>query len=499
MLQLPVAIDLASVLTACVVALCLMLGRGVVRLVLSTRPRAGAYCPPVRPGLLGLIRQQSGKFAASPAGAPLIEFLKEAEQGGFGVAYYSVAPGRPRVMLANTKDMEHVLTTNVTNYIKGREYELLGDIAGKQGLVTIRNESVHTQQRRLVSAAFNPSTLTTIADAIVSYHLTHLYESLLKKAGAEQLAFTLDGLLYTFTLNVVAHAAFRDLQIGGTDVAKEFSSVFRGASRISFLRYLFPSLVGSGVKTAVRRLRAAASQLIDRAESRQRTDANHSGRKLLVDCLLSDPGLSRENIVDHSLTFLFAGHDTSSKALHWTAYLLARHQNVQQTLFEELASEFGIDKMPSLATVKNCKFLYNVVREGLRYHPPVPLVLREAVHDDRLPSGFRIRRGDTVVVPIIAIHHSEQLWGADVEEYRPDRWDDPTLADRLGPCGFMPFITGKRNCIGKEFAMNEIRMAAAVLVRRFRLTLPDDEPVPERTMSVTMRPKTPVRFLLSRR
>ena len=85
------------------------------------------------------------------------------------------------------------------------------------------------------------------------------------------------------------------------------------------------------------------------------------------------------------------------------------------------------------------------------------------------------------------------------EEFYPERWlDKSTLPSDL-ETSYMPFNIGKRNCIGREFALAEMMILTAVLVRRFELIWPDDAPRPQREFGLTMPSKKPIVMQLRRR
>jgi hypothetical protein len=139
------------------------------------------------------------------------------------------------------------------------------------------------------------------------------------------------------------------------------------------------------------------------------------------------------------MTFITAGHETTSTAITWTLFELAQHLDVQLLLRDELRS-FPIPTaiggvIPldagTLAALEKLPLLDAVVRETLRVHATLPNITRVAAKDTVIPLAqpfvdkhgttrdvIRIQHGDLITVPILNINRLEQLWGADAREWR---------------------------------------------------------------------------------
>ncbi|CAO2604687.1 Cytochrome P450 4F6 [Lemmus lemmus] len=184
--------------------------------------------------------------------------------------------------------------------------------------------------------------------------------------------------------------------------------------------------------------------------------------------------LSDEDIRAEADTFMFEGHDTTASGLSWILYNLARHpeyqercrQEVQELLRGREPEEIEWDDLNQLPFLTMC------IKESLRLHPPVPVISRCCTQDIVLPDGRVIPKGVTCLISIFGVHHNPSVW-PDPEVYNPFRFDPETTKDR-SPLAFIPFSAGARNCIGQTFAMNEMKVALALTLLRFRL-LPDDK------------------------
>ncbi|PKH93511.1 hypothetical protein CRG98_049838, partial [Punica granatum] len=108
--------------------------------------------------------------------------------------------------------------------------------------------------------------------------------------------------------------------------------------------------------------------------------------------------------------------------------------------------------------------LHMVINESLRLYPPASILPRMAFEDITL-GDLCIPKGLSVWIPVLAIHHSKELWGEDVNEFNPTRFES---SKSFSQGRFIPFGVGPRNCIGQSFAMMEVKIILAMLLSRFR-------------------------------
>ena len=206
----------------------------------------------------------------------------------------------------------------------------------------------------------------------------------------------------------------------------------------------------------------------------------------LLDLLRSgvDPETGRSmnasELRDNLLTFIVAGHETTALTLSWALYLCAFDPAVQARAAAEARAA---GPRITAAELPRLPYVQQVVQESLRLYPPAAFISRTARHADSL-GGRRIEPGDTVMLPIYALHRHHLLW-ENPDAFDPERFAPGVERDRFS---FLPFGGGPRICIGASFALQEAAIILATLLARFDFALvPGRVPVPR--MILTLRPE----------
>ncbi|KAK9695918.1 hypothetical protein K7432_012736 [Basidiobolus ranarum] len=186
--------------------------------------------------------------------------------------------------------------------------------------------------------------------------------------------------------------------------------------------------------------------------------------------------LPDEVIRDQVVTFLIAGHETTSNTLSWCLYCLAKNPAILKNVLQEIAN-VGInnDDLPTTAQISRLKYLTQVLKETLRMYPPLALLQKSCIKDCRLPFGYFAEEGTVVQVQIYALHHNPNIW-ENPSVFNPDRFNSSEESKR-SRYSWLPFSIGARGCIGLQFAMQEAKIILAMLLRKFEFQLPDDKPI----------------------
>ncbi|MET7377995.1 cytochrome P450 [Streptomyces sp. NPDC005526] len=178
--------------------------------------------------------------------------------------------------------------------------------------------------------------------------------------------------------------------------------------------------------------------------------------------------LSPENVRRQVITFLVAGHETTSGALSFALHYLARHPEVAARARDEVDRVWGTEAAPGYDQVAKLRYVRRVLDESLRLWPTAPAFAREARQDTVLAGEHPMRRGAWTLVLTPMLHRDPGVWGPDAERFDPDRFDARAVRARP-PHVFKPFGTGARACIGRQFALHEATLVLGLLLSRYDL------------------------------
>lgn len=173
-------------------------------------------------------------------------------------------------------------------------------------------------------------------------------------------------------------------------------------------------------------------------------------------------------------TLLFGGHDTTASTLICSLLLLGTHQTEQEIARQQILDIVGHDTDPNhhieFDELKRMPYLEFCIKETLRLYPSVLLIGRHLVADLTLANNAGIiPAGHTCYVPIIALHRDARYF-KDPEKFIPERFSSEQVsATKRSPYAFVPFSAGPRNCIGQKYAMLEVKLVLAELLRRYRI------------------------------
>ncbi|MBP0483448.1 cytochrome P450 [Sagittula salina] len=385
-------------------------------------------------------------------------------------------------MVMDPGAIRRVLLENLDNYPKSLVTKnLLRPAIGESLFVA---EGAHWRwQRRTAAPVFthrNVLNLAPVMSAAAGRSIDRI-----RAAGPRALNF-LDEMVST-TFDVISDVTFSgDRAFDRDGVHKAIDAYIAEAGKVSLFDILgLPDWVPRPGRAFFAGGVAQMKGMADRAIA-ARAERPSEGVPDLMDLLQSgsDPetgrAMSPAELRDNLLTFIVAGHETTALTLSWSLYLLAFDQQAQDRLRAEAQAVLSGETATG-EDVARLPFTRHVIDEALRLYPPAGLVSRTAMAPDTL-CGREIRRADTVILPIYALHRNRLLW-EDPDAFRPDRWQEKP--ERYA---YLPFGDGPRICIGASFALQEAVIILASLVANFRFT-PVKGREPEPVMILTLRPE----------
>ncbi|CAG5055412.1 unnamed protein product [Parnassius apollo] len=177
---------------------------------------------------------------------------------------------------------------------------------------------------------------------------------------------------------------------------------------------------------------------------------------------------SNQDVKDHVNNLIVAGYDTIATTLVITLLLIGSYKEVQDKIYNELEEVFGqSDRDVEKQDLPRLTYLEAVIKESLRLYPISPVITRLIDKDLKL-KNCTLYSGKICFLSIYGAHR-HPAWGDDANDFKPQRWLNPESLPK-SPNFFMPFSLGRRNCIGKAYAMMWLKTIISHFLRRYQVT-----------------------------
>ncbi|KAL1297814.1 hypothetical protein AAFC00_006343 [Neodothiora populina] len=445
------------------------------------------------------------------SGEPMREWIDTVPNDG--LIYYLNWLNMERVLLTNPNTLAEVLTLKNYEFIKPAHFRtVLGRILGVGVLLAEGDE--HKRQRKNLMPAFafrhirdlcplfwtkSVEMIEGISEAITQPAIDAEKSSNIIEAGDWSSRATLD---------IIGLAGmgqdFGAIKDPSNKLSRTYKAVFtppRSARILGIIGLFVPIWLLQRLPIKRNQELSEASEVIKqtcRDSITTKKAKMESGEKSELDILsvaLESGGFTDEDLVSQMMTFLAAGHETTSSAFTWTLYYLCKYPEVQKKMREEirqvLPSPRASRDQVTAKDLDNCRYINAVCNEVLRVMPPVSLTMRVAANDATI-NGQLIPKDTTVVVAPYAVNTSAPLWGHDSKEFKPERWLAPGQAGKGGAesnYSFLTFLHGPRSCIGQAFSKLELVALLGAFVGRFEAEFRDEGFEAEIQGGITSRPK----------
>jgi cytochrome P450/NADPH-cytochrome P450 reductase len=180
--------------------------------------------------------------------------------------------------------------------------------------------------------------------------------------------------------------------------------------------------------------------------------------------------LDDTNIIAQCITFLVAGHETTSGLLSFALYALLKNPEVLARGYDEVDRVLGTDLsvLPTYSQIHQVPYITQILEETLRLWPTAPAFTRRPYEDTVIGGKYQLRKDTGVLVLVGMLHRDKQVWGENPEAFDPDRFGPENRA-KIPLNAYKPFGTGQRACIGRQFALQEATLVLSMLLQRFEL------------------------------
>ncbi|OAY74487.1 Cytochrome P450 704C1 [Ananas comosus] len=374
------------------------------------------------------------------------------------------------------------------NYINSKE--LFGD-----GIFAVDGDKWR-QQRKLASFEFSTKVLRDFSGVIFKKNAAKLAHIISQKAETNQ-SMEIQDLFMKSTMDSIFSIGFGlelDCLNGSNYEGSNFAKAFDDSSEFILLRYVNPFWkmmrffnLGSEatLKGRIKVVDDFVYKLIHMRVDEILNTTKDSEKKadilsrFVQESRKGSEALDYRYLRDIILNFVIAGKDTTAGSLSWFFYMICKHPEIQEKIYEEVKG--ATTKTKDDATVEEfltsiddealnkMHYLHATLSETLRLYPSVPLDNKVCFSDDVLPNGYNATSCSTTLCD----GRMEYLWGKDAEIFRPERWlDESGVFQPESPFKFTAFQAGPRICLGKDFAYRQMKIFAAVLLRFFLFNSP---------------------------
>lgn len=383
--------------------------------------------------------------------------------------------------------IKQVLVSNKKNYVKSDNYEIL-KLALGNGLLTSEGE-FWKKQRKIAQPAFYKDSLVGFVQTMETATL-QLIERYKKNVHTNSDI----GLLFNaLTLEIVANCLF------GTELSDRQHEIHHAVNYANeyltkkIMTPFYPPFWFPTPSTLqFRKNRKEIDKIIFGIINKRQERADTTSKDLLAMLMHTkdeDTGetMSTQQLRDEVITLFVAGHETTANALTWALYLLTKNPDKLQKLQEEVDRVLA-NQFINLNNLQELVYTQQVVDEAMRLYPPAWTVSRKALNPDII-GDYQIPKDTLVSINVFGMHRHPDFW-EQPNDFVPERFA-PELKKQIPKLAYMPFGAGQRMCIGNNFALMEMKIVLALLVKHLDFKPLNTKPV-HYTPLITLKPSEPI-------
>ncbi|MDQ6687073.1 MAG: cytochrome P450, partial [Actinomycetota bacterium] len=342
--------------------------------------------------------------------------------------------GRWLVVFNRPEQVKEIFAGDPEIFHAGKGNAILGPVMGEHSLLLV-DSSQHRRARKMLMPAFNGASLRGYESVVTGLAKTEVDSW---RAGAP---FRSLDRMNALTLEVILRVVFGVTDEHRLAELRPLVNKTVNISPIVFLGWGFPRLQQMRpwrrtVENQIELDRVIYAEIAERRKAADLAARSDVLSRLLLVHDETGAGLSDDELRDQLVTLLLAGHETTATALAWALYELGQDPAQER-------------RARAAATSGDTHYLEAVLKEAMRLHPVIPMVVRHLMAPARI-GGVDLPRGANVAASIILAHESEASH-PDHARFRPDRF----IEGEVAPNTWIPFGGGVRRCIGAGFSLME--------------------------------------------
>ncbi|XP_074360469.1 cytochrome P450 734A1-like [Apium graveolens] len=391
-----------------------------------------------------------------------------------------------RLTVADPELIREIFCSKSELYEKIQAHRLIKQVEG-EGLLSLNGDK-WAQHRKIITPAFHMDKLKLLIPAVSSSVMEMSENWLPELSKSVEVEIEVSKWYQALTGKIVTRTTFGSSYKEGTAIfklqAQQTVLASQALQRVFIPGYRFlPTKRNMKSWKLEKKIKESLVEVIQSRRANWEDEMLENGPRDLLGLMIrasikeekesyspaSSP-ITVHDIVEECKSFLFAGEQTTSNLLTWTTILLAMHPQWQVMARDEVLEVCGSRDPPTQDNVSKLKLLGMILNETLRLYPPVVATIRRAKVDLELGS-YKVPRGTELLIPILAVHHDQAIWGNDANEFNPGRFLDGVARAANHPVAFMPFSIGVRTCIGQNLAILQAKLTLAMILQKFTFRL----------------------------
>lgn len=391
-----------------------------------------------------------------------IEFLRDptafttSRHDRFGSIFHTHILGKPTVFMRGAA-ANHWIYAGDGKYLRNEWSPAIQRLLGQTSMAMIDGDE-HKARRKLLAPHFKRTVMGECVPPMLRVARKHLRRwQTDSELGPIAIVPRMRALAFEITATYVL-GEFSDLGVELDAFSRDFETTTNGMFVVAPVA--LPGTAFARAVAARERMFTVLDDLVRRRDAEERSSPDVLSTLLRV---RDDQGrpLPRSTIVDELHLLLFAGHDTTVVATSNAVFHLAQHPEVAA---KARAEQDAMDtRAYTLESLRAMPYLEAIIKESMRLIPPIGGSFRVMTRDEEY-GGFTIPEGWRIAIGPRSVHHDPELY-PQPDRFRPERWLDAAENDARPPFSWIPFGGGPRTCLGMHFAMLEMHMVLAMLLR----------------------------------
>ncbi|PQQ08812.1 cytochrome P450 734A1 [Prunus yedoensis var. nudiflora] len=384
-----------------------------------------------------------------------------------------------RLTVSDPDLIREIFTSKSEFYEKNEAHPLVKQLEG-DGLLSLKGEK-WAHHRKIITPTFHMENVKLLIP-VMATSIVDMMDKWSAMSSSGEVEIEVSEWFQNLTEDIITRTAFGSSYEDGKAIfklqAQQMVLVAEAFQKVFIPGYRFlPTKRNINSWKLDKEIRKSLIKLIDRRRENSNSDNNNNVHEkcpkdllsLMIQASNSSPSsnITVNDIVEECKSFFFAGKQTTSNLLTWTTVLLAMHPQWQLQARAEVLKVCGARDIPTKDDVVKLKTMLGT--KGSIHNANCYYTWNDT--NGCGAWGYKVPRGTELLIPILAVHHDQSIWGNDAKEFNPARFTEGVARAAKHPVAFIPFGLGVRTCIGQNLALLQAKLALAIILQRFSFRL----------------------------